>query len=241
MGLLVNEGLLAIVLTATVVVPCCQQNTCTGNNYRFRFCPCHKFSMLLSRGLRLKPLAAAPLATATAEIVLASAAGAAWTEFAETAPAMIVPESATPRLVKNFRSFSSARFTRIFCRVLARAQRRAYFRQVFVFEESEHEWRCDLSRRAGPSRVQQRRDLPPGLARLVGPKWIAYKPPVRGVDGGFRRADNSPPSAARFDIASRKHGVLRQLTCFSGQDDENRLRDFLRARAGCQRLRSAAE
>ena len=54
----------------------------------------------------------AELFTAVMEIVVAKPTGAAWTELAETAPAMAVVEL-TPRLVKNFRSFSSARFTRI--------------------------------------------------------------------------------------------------------------------------------
>ena len=53
-----------------------------------------------------------PLAAVVA-MVTASPAGAACTEFAETAPAMSVVVNETPRLVKNRRSFSSARDTRL--------------------------------------------------------------------------------------------------------------------------------
>ena len=42
--------------------------------------------------------------TAVAVTAAANPAGAAWTEFAETAPAMIALESVTPRLLKIFRS-----------------------------------------------------------------------------------------------------------------------------------------
>jgi len=51
--------------------------------------------------------------TAVAEMVTAKLAGAACTELAATAPAMTVADNVTPRLVKIFRSFSSARVTRI--------------------------------------------------------------------------------------------------------------------------------
>ena len=46
-------------------------------------------------------------------VAAASPAGAAWTEFAATAPVMAVAERVTPLLVKNSRSFSIARFIRI--------------------------------------------------------------------------------------------------------------------------------
>jgi len=45
--------------------------------------------------------------------IAASPAGAAWTEFAATAPVMAVTESVTPFLVKKSRNFSTPRFTRI--------------------------------------------------------------------------------------------------------------------------------
>ena len=58
--------------------------------------------------------AAAPFAIATTEIVFAKPTGAALTELAEIAPAMMAAVESTPRLVKNFRSFSSAWATRFF-------------------------------------------------------------------------------------------------------------------------------
>ena len=64
--------------------------------------------------VKVDPLAAAPFVIATAEIVLVSVTGAAWTELAETAPAIAAAVSATPRFAKNARSFSSARAIR-FC------------------------------------------------------------------------------------------------------------------------------
>src|SRR5208283_34649 len=63
--------------------------------------------------VKVEPLAAAPLASATAVTDFANDNGAAWTELAEIAPAMISVVELTPRFVKNFRNFSSARFTRI--------------------------------------------------------------------------------------------------------------------------------
>ena len=57
-------------------------------------------------------LAAAPLAIMTAVAELASAAGAAWTEWPESVPAMFAALKTTPRFAKNVRSFSKARLTR---------------------------------------------------------------------------------------------------------------------------------
>ena len=54
-----------------------------------------------------------PPESAAAVMAAASPAGAACTEFAETAPTIAAAESATPLLVKNWRSFSTARFTRM--------------------------------------------------------------------------------------------------------------------------------
>jgi hypothetical protein len=69
----------------------------------------------------------------------------------------------TPRFVKNFRSFSSARFTRILRRVLARAQRRADFRKIFVLKKSQHDGVVVFLAEAFHRAVQQRGDLRPGF------------------------------------------------------------------------------
>ena len=62
--------------------------------------------------VKVEALTAAPFAAAVT--VAAKPIGAAWTELAETAPAIAAAVSVTPRFAKNARSFSTARVTR-FC------------------------------------------------------------------------------------------------------------------------------
>ena len=66
--------------------------------------------------VKVEPLAATPFVIATKVTDFAKPTGAAWTELAEIAPAMMAVVALTPRFVKNFRRCSSARLTR-FCAV----------------------------------------------------------------------------------------------------------------------------
>ena len=69
----------------------CPKGQNSGNasdDYGFCFCPCHKFQCSFMR-VKVEPPAEAPLATAAAVTVFASAAGTAERNGAEIAPAMI--------------------------------------------------------------------------------------------------------------------------------------------------------
>jgi hypothetical protein len=63
--------------------------------------------------VRVELLAVTPLVIATAVIDFASASGAAWTEWAESVPAMMSVVEFTPHLEKKRRSFSKAWLTRL--------------------------------------------------------------------------------------------------------------------------------
>src|SRR5262249_21975504 len=92
---------------------CSDGENCDHANDDCCFCFDQAISFKTSR-VKVEVDAAAPLFAEIAEMVLTKPAGAAWTELAETAPAMSVPVSVTPRLAKRTRNFSSARVTR-FC------------------------------------------------------------------------------------------------------------------------------
>src|SRR5208283_5272979 len=98
--------------TTTTAVPVASNTAAPATTTVFALVQAISFKAHLMR-VRVEPLAAAPLATAIAEIVFAKATGAAWTELAETAPAMMAVVVETPRLEKYLRIFSNARFTRI--------------------------------------------------------------------------------------------------------------------------------
>src|ERR1017187_10477557 len=82
----------------TVVVPTASNTPTLTTTAVFAFVHAIIFNAPFTR-VKVEPLAAAPFATATAEIIFAKPAGAACTEFAEIAPAMSVADSVTPRLV----------------------------------------------------------------------------------------------------------------------------------------------
>ena len=59
--------------------------------------------------------AAAPWASARAEIAFAKPTGAAWTELTEIVSAILVVVEVTPRLKKNFCNFQKIFLIKVFC------------------------------------------------------------------------------------------------------------------------------
>src|SRR5579863_2399579 len=94
------------VSTVTKLVPVAKRSAAEVITTVFALDQAINFNAPCAR-VKVEAEAAAPLASATAESVLANPAGAAWTELAETAPAMIAVVDTTPRFAKNVRSFSN--------------------------------------------------------------------------------------------------------------------------------------
>ena len=94
------------------VVPATRITAAPTASAIFIFVQAISFNAPLLR-VKVDPPAAAPLVMATDVTIFANDTGAACTECADIAPAMIAVVEETPRLAKNFRSFSTTRPTRI--------------------------------------------------------------------------------------------------------------------------------
>src|SRR5271154_2825470 len=99
-------------LTTSTLAPVARSMVALTSSADFALLHAMSFNAPLMR-VKVDALAAAPLAIAAAVTEVARAGGAAWTEWAAITPAITTPVDLTPRLVKNFRNFSSARLTRI--------------------------------------------------------------------------------------------------------------------------------
>ena len=136
----------------------------------------------------------------------------------------------TPRFVKNFRSFSSARFTRIRAASSFAPSAAAHFGQASVLEKPEHDGVTFLLIQPGNGRIQQRRDLRPGILR-PGRWFIQQRLHVRLLFAlraatpdfqcvGGNKAGRAMQPAGENGFGSERAGLARQ-------NDEDRLRHLL--------------
>src|SRR2546421_5731832 len=116
-------------------------------------------------------------------VAAASPAGAAWTEFAATAPVMAVAERVTPLLVKNSRSFSIARFIRI-----RAASSVVPIAAPICLNSLRSKNRSTMASCSFPpdNSVPHPNEVPIASKRQnpIRSKWIACVPPVRGIGDG---------------------------------------------------------
>ena len=170
--------------TTTAVVPIPSSAIATPAMVVFVFVHAITFNAPFTR-VKVEVEAAAPLASATAEMVLARPAGAAWTELAEIAPAM-ARRGIHAAFEEKLSQFFQGPRDSLFCGVFARAQYRADFAPIPAFIKSQNDARRSFSPKRATASSSSGSDLRPNGSSRVHSKRIAYRPPVHGAAAAFR-------------------------------------------------------
>ena len=177
--------------------------------------------------VKVEPLAAAPLAIATAEIVFASADRRGLNGIGRNRPGNHRRRKRHAAFGEKFPQLFQRAVHAHFCRVLARAQRRADFAQILVLKKTQHDGVAVFLAEPAHRVVQQRRDLPPGfrfrfvqnglhiclLFAVLPADFAAQKIRRRQPRGLIQPAGKNCRCATSFRLPR--------------QNDEHRLRDFL--------------
>ena len=139
--------------------------------------------------------------------------------------------------MKNFRNFSTARFTRILAASSLRAQGRPDFFHAFAVEKPQHDGVAVGFIQAGHRRVQQRRDLRPDLGFVFIQDGLHVGLLFAAGAADFA-ADKSHRRQPRGLIQpAGKDDALAQMPGFPRQNDEDGLGDFL----GLMRIAGVAQ
>ena len=155
--------------TVTAVTPAARIIAVPISAVVFIFAHAIRFNVPFAK-IKIEAVAAAPLATAIAEMVFTNATGAACTELAETAPAIAAPERVTPRCAKTFRNFSIARAMRLCAASSRMPSNAAASGPCFCFQvKAQHQQRAVAFCQSGHRGFQMWRELRPdgGGVRVV--------------------------------------------------------------------------